>query len=106
MESKIKEARKAASLTQEEMSKLFGIPKRTIESWEMGERKPAKYVEALLVEKLESVKNKRRLVDAEKLIKEVKAWRISFTGDLTQAEIIKECKEAFLNMIDEQPTIE
>lgn len=106
MESKMKEARKAAGLTQEEMSKLFGIPKRTIESWEMGERKPAKYLEMLIIEKLGGMRNKGRLIDADDLIDEVKAWRISFTGELTQMEIIKECKEAFLNMIEEQPTIE
>lgn len=36
----------------------------------------------------------------------IKAWRISLTGEITQMEIIKECKEVFLNMIDKQPTIE
>ena len=50
MENRIKEARKSAGITQEEMSKLFGIPKRTIGNWETGERKPAKYVEDLIVE--------------------------------------------------------
>lgn len=48
----IKEARKAAGLSQAEMSRLFEIPKRTIESWEAGERKPPAYVEKLIVEKL------------------------------------------------------
>ena len=52
MENRIKEARKSAGITQEEMSKLFGIPKRTIGNWETGERKPAKYVEDLIVEKI------------------------------------------------------
>lgn len=80
MESKIKEARKAASLTQEGMSKLFGIPKRTIESWEMGERKPAKYVEALLVEKLENMKSEEEnmmvMKDDLVLSKEGKYWTL------------------------------
>ena len=49
----IKEARQAAGLTQAEMSKLLGIPRRTVESWDMGERKPPAYVEALIVEKLQ-----------------------------------------------------
>ena len=51
----IKEARQAAGLTQAEMSKLLGIPRRTVESWDMGERKPPAYVEALIVEKLRRI---------------------------------------------------
>ena len=52
----IKEARQAAGLSQAKMSKLFEIPKRTIESWESGERKPPAYVERLIVEKLRQMK--------------------------------------------------
>lgn len=37
--SKIKEARKEAGLTQQQMSDEMGIPKRTIENWERGVRK-------------------------------------------------------------------
>lgn len=51
----IKAAREAAGLTQAEMSKLLGIPRRTVESWDMGERKPPAYVEALIVEKLRRI---------------------------------------------------
>ena len=54
--NKIKDARKAAGLTQAQMAKIFEIPKRTIESWEMGERKPPAYVEKLIVEKLNQMK--------------------------------------------------
>lgn len=53
----IKEARRAAGLSQAKMSALFEIPKRTIESWETGERKPPAYVEKLIVEKLMQMKN-------------------------------------------------
>ena len=52
----IKEARQAAGLSQAKMSTLFEIPKRTIESWESGERKPPAYVERLIVEKLRQMK--------------------------------------------------
>ena len=52
----IKEARQAAGLSQAKMSKLFEIPKRTIESWESGERKPPAYVERLIIEKLRQMK--------------------------------------------------
>lgn len=51
----IKEARQAAGLSQAEMSKLFEIPKRTIENWETGTRKPPSYVEKLIIEKLEQI---------------------------------------------------
>ena len=51
----IKEARQAAGLTQQAMSELLGIPKRNIENWEGGQRKPPTWAERLIVEKLESL---------------------------------------------------
>lgn len=51
----IKEARLAAGLTQQQMSDLLEIPKRTIEEWERGSRNPPSYVEKLIVEKLKSL---------------------------------------------------
>lgn len=53
MESKIKNAREAAGLTQAELSAWLSIPKRTIENWEQGSRKPAPWLETLIVEKIE-----------------------------------------------------
>ncbi len=52
----IKEARKAAGLTQQGVSDLLGIPRRTIQDWECGKRVPPEWVERLIVEKLESMK--------------------------------------------------
>lgn len=52
----LKEARLAAGLTQKQMSDAFGIPLRTIESWESGVRNPPEYVKKLIVEKLLSEK--------------------------------------------------
>ena len=40
----IKSIRKAAGLTQQALSDLLHIPKRTIESWEGGQRIPPDYV--------------------------------------------------------------
>ncbi|MBR4295744.1 MAG: helix-turn-helix transcriptional regulator [Clostridia bacterium] len=51
----LKEARIKAHLTQQAMSDLLGIPKRTIEEWETGRRKPPTYVEQLIVDKLNSM---------------------------------------------------
>lgn len=56
MNNKLKEARIAAGLTQAKMAELFEIPKRTLESWDMGERNPPAYVAKLIIEKLESMK--------------------------------------------------
>lgn len=54
----IKEARLAAGLTQQQMSDLLEIPKRTIEDWERGIRTPPAYVEKLIVDKLNNISKK------------------------------------------------
>lgn len=51
----IKEARKAAGLTQAGMSLALGIPKRTIEDWETEKRTPPMWVENLVIEKLQNL---------------------------------------------------
>lgn len=51
----IKEARKNANLTQQGMADLLGIPRRTIQNWESGERTPPEWAERLVIEKLESI---------------------------------------------------
>lgn len=51
----IKEARKAAGLTQRAMSELFHIPQRTIENWEGGKNKCPVWAELLIVEKLQAI---------------------------------------------------
>ncbi|WP_277287721.1 helix-turn-helix domain-containing protein [Veillonella montpellierensis] len=55
--NKIKEARQQAGLTQKTMHEMLGIPKRTIEDWDMGRRYPPEWVERLLIEKLKSIQN-------------------------------------------------
>jgi DNA-binding transcriptional regulator YiaG len=51
----IKEARLNAGLTQQRMSEVFEIPKRTIENWETGKRTPPAYVEKLVIRELERI---------------------------------------------------
>ena len=47
-------------LTQEEFGKhMCGIPRRTVQSWEIGERKPPEYVRGLIQYKVESEKKKK-----------------------------------------------
>ena len=47
-ENKIREIRKISGLSQAKFGEKYGIPKRTIESWEMGERECPGYVLELL----------------------------------------------------------
>lgn len=54
----IKEARKAAGLTQLEMAKVMGIPARTIQNWEGGQRKCPEWCEKLVVAELERIAKK------------------------------------------------
>lgn len=49
--SKIREARQAAGLTREMVCEKIGIPPRTLQDWELGNRKPPDYVERLVIEK-------------------------------------------------------
>lgn len=53
----IKEARLAAGMTQQRMSDVLGIPKRTIESWEQGKRKCPEWEERLVVDKLKQIRD-------------------------------------------------
>ncbi len=50
--TEFKEARQALGWSQSRLAKEFGIPKRTYESWEMGDRNPPEYVKKLIIEKL------------------------------------------------------
>jgi len=56
---KIKEARLKAGLTQQKMSELLGIPKRTIEEWEGGRRRCPEYTKKMVIKELE----KKRITD-------------------------------------------
>lgn len=47
-----KELRKASGMTQKDFSEYFGIPKRTIESWETEDRKCNDYIINLMEYKL------------------------------------------------------
>ena len=48
----IKAARLKAGLTQQKMSELLEIPKRTIEEWEGGRRKCPEYTKKLVLKEL------------------------------------------------------
>ena len=52
----LKEAKKAAGLTQQKMADLMLIPKRTIEEWERGNNVPAPYVQRFVLNELRNMK--------------------------------------------------
>lgn len=52
---KLREARKAAELTQQRMADLMLIPKRSIENWEAGERTPPPYVQRFVLNELQGL---------------------------------------------------
>lgn len=63
---KLKEARKAAGLSQQKMADIMLIPKRSIENWETGERTPPPYVQRFVLNELEQLTgNHRAIIDRE-----------------------------------------
>lgn len=54
--SKLKETRVSLGFTQKQVAEMLGIPKRTIENWEGGVNKCPDYVERLIIEKLQRIK--------------------------------------------------
>ena len=54
---KLKQARKAAELSQKGMAERMLIPKRTIEKWETGERTPPEYVQRFVLNELDQLKS-------------------------------------------------
>lgn len=54
----IKEARENAGISRAEMSRQMEIPLRTIEDWESGKRTPPPYVAKLIIEKLNTIKER------------------------------------------------
>lgn len=55
-----KEARLAAGLTQQKLSDLTEIPKRTIEEWEGGRRNPPPYVQRLVLAELKRIAKEKQ----------------------------------------------
>ena len=53
---KLKEARKAAGLTQKTMVERMLMPRRTLEDWERGINIPPEYIQRLVLNELEGLK--------------------------------------------------
>ena len=54
---KLKQARKAADLSQQRMADRMLIPKRTIQDWEGEKRIPPEYVQRFVLNELEQLKS-------------------------------------------------
>ena len=55
----LKQARKAAGLSQQGMTDRMLISKRTIEKWETGERTPPEYVQRFVLNELNQLRSDR-----------------------------------------------
>ena len=55
----ISEARRYAGISQVDMSKRLGIPRRSIEDWERGIRTPSEWVKKLIVKELVQLGNEK-----------------------------------------------
>lgn len=63
---KLKAARAAVELSQQNMADLTLIPRRTIQDWEAGVRIPPEYVQRFVLNELQELKgqkNLRELID-------------------------------------------
>ena len=59
--NEIRDARKAAGLTQAGMSETMGIPKRTIEDWEAGKASPPEWAKRLVLKELAEIAENKNL---------------------------------------------
>lgn len=64
---KLKEARLAAGLSQQQMSDLMHIPKATIANWEQEIRTPPVYVKRFILKELAEIERSKRLKPTEQL---------------------------------------
>lgn len=55
----IKEKRIEVGISRAEMSRIFEIPIRTLENWEADINQPPPWAEKLIIEKLDTIKNKK-----------------------------------------------
>ena len=56
MDNEIKKAREEAGLTIKELADLLGAPYRTIQNWNLWERKPPEWIERLVIKEIKNYK--------------------------------------------------
>lgn len=73
---RVKEIRQRTGLSQERFCELYALPKRTLENWESGKRRPPEYVINLL----------ERAVDHDLEIKELKRKHTQTIRDIASGK--------------------
>jgi DNA-binding XRE family transcriptional regulator len=87
----IKEARAKLGMSQQKLSNAIGIPKRTIENWEMGTRKPPQWAENLIKERMDDmtmdmiIKTRRNEDYGCEEYNCGKGWRTTLLGAMEEA---------------------
>ena len=102
--SRIKIWRERALMTQQEMSSIFEIPKRTIGNWEDGSRDPAHWAEKLIIEKLMALTEKRYV---ERLNKDLGRLKSDENGNRpvgSWAVIIQHRYDEFVDLFPDMTT--
>ena len=99
----IKKLRARVRMSQRQFAEYFNIPKRTIENWEGGQRKPPPYVVELIEYKIRKEKlGMLRLI--EKDHSEEKVLMEGYLDDIVR--YLKENKEIYTWILDEDKGIE
>ena len=68
---KLKEAKKAAGMTQQKIADRMLIPKRTIEDWERGISVPPAYVQRFVLNELRAIADERTVEKSDGLPAEI-----------------------------------
>ncbi|MEG0430318.1 MAG: helix-turn-helix transcriptional regulator [Anaerovoracaceae bacterium] len=93
MTSEIKTARLAAGLSRPELFKLTGIPVRTLEGWEYGDRTPPEWMERLVINEVKRL-NKIKMEEKEMIKYAVSLSDGVETEGLAEREEFDTIKEA------------
>lgn len=101
IEEKIKFAEKI--IVKPPCDKLDEVANDTAEAF-IGAYKECKEIIRSHMDEVTNMSGKR-LIDANALDDEVMIFFLAITGNPKQATVVRECKESFRGMIDEQPTI-
>ena len=96
----VKELRSEMRLSQQKFGDKFGIPLRTIQSWEYGDRTAPEYVMELLLYKAESEKIKQTAYVVRTLGNGIGEFQLF----PSETEAIEKCKASWGKLTEEEKT--
>lgn len=82
----LKEARNKVGLTQKELSKWLGIPRRTIEDWDSGKKSPNSWTKALLIEKILNYKGDNKMNVRYEIVKSTSEHADKYYEGITRGD--------------------